>query len=147
MNNFLKKRKIVVEYNNWDDNELMKAIPLSLKELVFYQSLGALRRRNFKQFSDAKSKRQKYNPPEKIYMRRSELFSLKQEVKPLGKYVEKLENLALEADIGPEIKRDLFISEMNEELHMYLQIEQPITYNEALRKARVKDAVGQEKQH
>lgn len=147
MNNFLKQCKIVVEYNNWDDNELMKAISLSLKEPVFYQSLGALRRRNFKLFSDAKSKRQKYNPPEKIYMRRSELFSLKQEVKPLDKHVEKLENLALEADIGPEIKRDLFISEINEELHMYLQIEQPITYNEALRKARVKDAVGQEKQH
>ena len=75
-------------------------MPLSLKEPVdvFYQSLGGSTRKNFKQFSDAMG--QEYNPPEKyIYMRRSELYSLKQEGKALDKYVNQLEKLALEAGL------------------------------------------------
>ena len=50
LNNLLKKCKRVAEYNNWDSDELMKAIPLSLTELVdiFYQSLAESIRRNFK---------------------------------------------------------------------------------------------------
>ena len=38
-----------------------------------------------------------------IYMRRSELYSLKQEEKALDKYVNQYEKLALEAGIGPDI--------------------------------------------
>ena len=55
--------------------------------------------------------------------------------------MKQLEKLELEADIGPEIKRCLFINGLNEELQMYLWLEQQRTYNEALRKARVKDLV------
>ena len=47
----------------------------------------------------------------------------------------------MEADISAEVKRDLFVNGLNGELHMHLQLEQPITYNEALRKARVKNSV------
>ena len=50
-----------------------------------------------------------------VELRRSELYSLNEEEKPLDKYVEQLEKLALEAGIGPAVKRDLFINGLNEE--------------------------------
>ena len=114
-------------YNNWSNEELMRAIPLSLKKTakVFYQSLDMATKRNFKEFSDAMQ--QEYNPPEKVWLKRSELYSLRQGDLSLDKYVAKLEKLAQEAGIDAPVRRDLFINGLNENLQEYLKLKQPRT--------------------
>ena len=68
----------------------------------------------------------------KIWIKRCELYSLKQESFPLEQYISEFGKISLETYIDNAIKKDLFVNDLNGNLKIHLQLKQPHIYQEAL---------------
>ena len=83
--------------------------------------------------------REYYNNENRRWQKRQELFSLKKGEQTLDTYIDKINKLSQQLDVGAEVKIDLFINGLDERLSNALKMRQPRTYEDAITFARLKD--------
>ena len=76
-----------------------------------------------------------------MWIKKTQLYSLKEGHSGLEKFIANLEKLCQELNVSEETKLDLFIQGVNPNLKQRLLLSQPATYTKAARIARVNNSV------
>ena len=138
---FFLQFKRTATFNKWDNNEQLCAFPLCLNKSasIFYESLSNKIKQDLKLIQQAFQN--EYEPPERIWIKKTQLYGLKEGEKGLEHFIASLEKLSQELKVSEETKRDLFIQGVNSSLKRRLLLSQPETYTQAVRIARVNNSV------
>ena len=133
--------KRTAAFNKWDSNEQLCDLPLCLNESasIFYESLSNKIKPDLKLIQQAFQN--EYEPPERIWVKKTQLHGLKEGEKGLEHFAASLEKVSQELKVSEETKRDLFIQGVNSSLKRRLLLSQLETYTQVVRIARVNNSV------
>ena len=138
---FLLQLKRVATFNNWNSHDQLFAFPLYLIQSTstYYESLSDKTKQHIDSLIQAFQN--EYEPPERVWIKKTQLYSLKEGHSGLEKFIANLEKQCEELNVTEETKLDLFIQDVNPNLKQRLLLSQPATYTKAVRIARVNNSV------
>ena len=138
---FLLQFKRVATFNNWNSHDQHCAFPLCLSQSAstYYESLPDKTKQQID--SLIKAFQNEYEPPERVWTKKTQLCSLIEGHSGLEKFIANLEKLCEELNVSEETKSDLFIQDVNPNLKQRLLLSQPATYTKAVNIARVNNSV------
>lgn len=140
---YLENCEMVAQYNGWDLEKRVQALPLFLRSFarIFYNGLPARTKANWEELVVALKKQ--YNSKDKQWTTGSRLYSLRQEG-PLADYIDELERLSHQMGVSEDTKLHLFINGLKPRLRNSLRLKQPRQYDAAVSFAKSKEATSED---
>ena len=131
-------------HNNWNEQKVLTALPLYLKDgaLVFYKGLPDDTKNNDVLLKETLVNY--FNSPERQWQKKSKLFGLKQ-TGNLEAYIQEINKLTQQLQTPEDVKLDLFLNGLKDNLKRALRVRQPANFNDAVNYARLKNSVSKSK--
>ena len=113
---FLLQFKRVATFNNWNSHDQLCGFPQCLNQSAstYYESQPDKTKKHID--SLIKAFQNEYEPLERVWIKKTQLYSFKEGLCGLEKFIAKLEKLCQELSISKETKLDLFIQGVNPNL-------------------------------